>query len=146
MVQAHTCPLCLQTIAPSDRVLFERDRQVHVNCRLRRAQNVRDRATELVKTSEQLRARADLLTRDAEVSIAEARRLVRDGIANGTLPGADGAPPTIVGVTGDGSLCAACGQAIRSRRLMVTITRSASAVQLHAYCFEAWNAETDQQP
>jgi hypothetical protein len=109
--------LCFQAIAASDRVAQDGDRSVHADCLQRRAQAARDRATELVKTSEQLLAHADVLAREADVAVAEARRLVRDGIAAGTLPRAGHAPPPFVGVTGDGSLCAACGQAIRSPKM-----------------------------
>ena len=90
LVQTPTCPLCFQAIAASDRVAQDGDRPVHTHCLQRRAQAARDRATELVKTSEQLHAHADVLAREADVAIAEARRLVREGIAAGTLP-----PPAV---------------------------------------------------
>lgn len=102
LVQTPACPLCFQAITASDRVAQDGDRPVHIHCLQRRAQAARDRATELVKTSEQLRAHADVLAREADVAIAEARRLVREGIAAGTLPRAGDAPPPFVGVTGDG--------------------------------------------
>jgi len=57
-----------------DRVAQDGDRPVHTDCLQRRAQAARDRATELVKTSEQLLAHADVLAREADVAIAEARR------------------------------------------------------------------------
>jgi hypothetical protein len=138
--------LCFQAIAAGDRVAQDSDRPVHTDCLQRRAQAARDRATELVKTSEQLLAHADVLVRKADVAIAEARRLVRDGIAAGTLPRAGDAPPPFVGVTGDGSQCAAGGQAIRSPKMMMTLNHLAGAARLRAVCFEAWHAEIYRQP
>lgn len=146
MVQPLTCRLCSQAIAPSDRVTLDFDRLVHIVCIQRRGQDVRDRARELQKEAGQLRADADVLARQAEVSLDEARRLVRDKIATGTLPGADGKLPWITGVTGDGSLCEACGQAIDSPTMMVILTRSVGAVRMHGQCFEVWTDQTHQQP
>ena len=81
LAATRTCPVCFQPIAASDRVAQDGDRPVLAECLERRAQAARDRATELVKTSEQLLAHADVLAREADVAIAEARPLVRDGIA-----------------------------------------------------------------
>ena len=108
-------------------------------------------ARSLVKQARDLRDRADVLMREAEVSMtqlrdttnqsaAEAlRHLVRAKLHDGSLPRDEIVEP-ITGAPGDGSRCRACEHPITDRQLMMLLPGSAP-LPLHAGCFQLWSEE-----
>jgi hypothetical protein len=118
----------------------------------RRAQEAREAARRLVKQSRQLTDRADVLTREAEVSLAalreatrpsrqeELRHIIRVRLEDGNLP--DAPPPVAVGCPGDGSRCGACDEILTARVLMMIVPSiEGGSISLHGDCFQIWNAE-----
>jgi len=88
-----------------------------------RARETRETARRLVKQAREARDRADVLMREAEVTVSQLRdalresvskalrRLIQAKLRDGSLPHVDiGAP--ILGLPGDGSVCGACEQQI----------------------------------
>ncbi len=155
----HLCPGCHADLTESVRLHL-------VDCALlpegirQRARAAREAARSLVKQSWQLRDRADVLMREVEATIAALREtwrrsasrdpdalrlLIRLKLADGRLP-CRGIPPTIPGVTGDGSICTACDEVLKSDDLMMVVPGAADALDdrpivLHADCFQLWNQE-----
>jgi hypothetical protein len=122
-----------------------------------RAQEIRAATQQLVKHAGQLRDRADVLMREAEVAVAllrdamkqsaveGLRRITRDKLRDGSLPHA-GIPATIPGRPGDDSICGACDHIVRDRELMMLVRRHESPpgmepIPLHTDCFQLWNEE-----
>src|SRR5262245_40517572 len=121
----------------------------------RRAQETRAAAQQLVKQSNQLYDRPDVLLREAEAlrdalkrSAPEAlRRLIQVKLRDGSLPHDKGSA-ILPGRRGDGSRCQACDRVITNRSLMIVIARRTAPLsleegpfQLHADCFDLWNEE-----
>jgi hypothetical protein len=109
-----------------------------------------------VKHAGQLHDRADVLMREAEVTMAllrdtmkqsaveGLRRIIRAKLRDGSLPA--GIPATIPGRPGDDSICGACDHIVRERELMMLVRRHESSpgmepIPLHADCFQLWNEE-----
>jgi len=104
-----------------------------------------------VKQAGQLRERADVLMREAEVAITQLRdtmkestsealrRLVRARLQDGALPRDEISSP-IPERPGDGSTCRACEQSITDRQLM-TLLPTPGPLPLHADCFQLWSEE-----
>jgi hypothetical protein len=122
-----------------------------------RAQEIRAATQQLVKHAGQLRDRADVLMREAEVAVAllrdamkqsaveGLRRIIRGKLRDGSLPHA-GIPATIPGRPGDDSICGACDHIVRNRELMMLVSGQESPpgvepIPLHADCFQLWNEE-----
>ena len=121
----------------------------------RRAQETRAAAQRLVKQSNQLYDRADVLLREAEVlrdalkrSAPEAvRRLIQVKLRDGSLP-YEKVSAILPGRRGDGSRCRACDRVITNRSLMIVVAERAAQLsieetpfQLHGGCFDLWNEE-----
>jgi hypothetical protein len=161
--RTHLCPGCRADLTESIRAHLYSCAMLPEEVR-RRARAVREAARRLVKQSHQLMDRADVLTREAEATIATLRGtwrrsvftdpdalllVVRLRLADGRLPH-EGIPPTISGRPGDGSSCGACDQIVAQRDLMMLVTTDASRssaahdatpIALHADCFQLWNQE-----
>jgi hypothetical protein len=120
-----------------------------------RAQEAREAAQRLVKQSNQLYDRADVLLREAETlrdgprrSAPEARRrLIQIKLRDGSLPH-DNVSAILPGGRGDGSRCRACDRAITNRSRMITVSRWTAPLsvgeplfQLHGGCFDLWSEE-----
>jgi len=105
-----------------------------------------------VKQARELRDRADVLMREAEVTATELReamkqsssealrRLIQAKLRDGSLPH-DNIPATIPGSPGDGSACGVCGQPLANHQLMMLIPSGTTPIPLHTDCFELWNEE-----
>ena len=119
----------------------------------RRAQETRAAAQRLVKQSNQLYDRADVLLREAEVlrgalklSAPDAlRRLIQVKLRDGSLSH-EKVSAILPGRRGDGSRCRACDRVITSRSLMIVVAKRAVSIeetpfQLHGGCFDLWNEE-----
>jgi len=118
----------------------------------RRVREARETARGLVKQARELRDRADVLLREAEVtanalraamkqSTSEAlRRLIQAKLRDGSLPH-DNIPATIPGSPGDGSACGVCDQPLANHQLMMLIPCGTTPIPLHTDCFELWNEE-----
>ena len=120
----------------------------------RRARDTREIAQRLVKQAYELRDRAEVLMREAEVSaaalresarqsVAEAvRRLIRTKLRSQTLPRE--ATPTSLRPD-DGATCGACEQPLPpSGPVVVVATAIGDAralIPLHAECFYVWDDE-----
>jgi hypothetical protein len=103
---------------------------------------------QLVKQSRQPSDRADVLTREAEVALRDAReqlvsarlrRIIQVKLRDGSLPH-DGVPATIPGRPGDDSPCGACDHLVTSRHLMMLVPTQ-PPIPFHADCFDLWNVE-----
>ena len=161
---AHLCPGCHADMTESIRAHLYTCATLPEGVR-KRAQAAREAARALVKQSWQLRDRADVLMRETEATIAALRDtwrqaaskdpdalllLIRLKLADGRLPHA-GIPPTIPGVPGDRSSCAACDEIVGpSDLMMVVVPRDPSRpfgvqddrpVVMHTDCFQLWNHE-----
>jgi len=106
-----------------------------------------------VKQARELRDRADVLMRQAEVVAAELRdalkasvlealrRLIQTKLQDGSLPHVAIREP-VLSLPGDGSMCRGCDQQIATHHLMVMIPSAVTLIPLHAtYCFELWDEE-----
>jgi len=161
--RTHLCPSCREDLTESIRAHLDTCAMLPEEVR-RRARAVREAAERLIKRSNELADRADVLMREAEATIAalrdtrrrpdskdlEALRLaIRLKLADGRLPHRD-IPPTIVGGPGNGSACAACDEIVPPGDLMMRIPFCApqslkasemETITLHADCFQLWNQE-----
>ena len=121
----------------------------------RRAQETREAARRLVKQSNQLYDRADVLLREAEALREELRRsapgalrrLIQVKLRDGSLP-RNNASAILPGRRGDGSTCRACDRAIVHGSRMIDVSRRTAPLsvdeplfQLHGGCFDLWNEE-----
>jgi hypothetical protein len=124
----------------------------------RKARETREISRRLVKQSDQLMSRADLLMREAEVAVTAfrdamkasategLRLLIRARLRDGRLP-RDGVPATIPGRPGDSSTCAACDHVVTPQDMMMVVPRDGfpfsapTHFRLHAGCFQIWNEE-----
>jgi hypothetical protein len=157
----HLCPGCHADLTEGIRGHLHACERLPETVR-EKARASRDIAQRLVKQSIYLRDRADVLMREAEATIAALRDtwrstrandpdalrlLVRLKLADGRLPFA-GIPPTVPGVSGDGSTCDACDQALGPDDLMMVVATPRPSdpgdkrpVVLHPDCFQIWNQE-----
>ena len=104
-----------------------------------------------MKEAHQLLERADLLMREAEVTMTDLRdamkqsasealtRLIQAKLHDERLPRHEIQDP-VPGRPGDGSLCRACEQPISDRQLMMVLP-GPTPLPLHADCFQLWNEE-----
>jgi hypothetical protein len=157
---ADRCPKCGKDLTDRIRAHLYDCAMLPAEVR-RRAQEAREAARKLVKESGQIRDRADVLMREAEVALValrdamkqsafeSLRRIIRVKLREGSLPH-HGIPPTIPGRPGDDSVCGACGHVIASRDLMMVVAKQgppvsapdeAMPIPFHADCFQLWNEE-----
>jgi hypothetical protein len=107
----------------------------------------------IIKQLSELRAREEVLIREAEATLREVRdgmtqsvskalrRTIQQKLREGRLPRGDGLQP-ILGCPGDGSQCAACDQPISKEHLMAVIATVPAGLPLHgADCFPLWDEE-----
>jgi hypothetical protein len=121
----------------------------------RRAQEARAAAQRVVKQSNQVYDRADVLVREAEAlrdelkrSVPEAlRRLIQVKLRDGSLP-CEKVSAILPGRHGDGSRCRACDRVIPNRGWMIVVAKRTAPLsleekpfQLHGGCFDVWNEE-----
>jgi hypothetical protein len=120
----------------------------------RRARETREAAQRLVKQAHELRDRAEVLMREAEVaaaalresarqSVTEAvRRLIRAKLRSRALP-RDATPTSLR--ADDGATCVGCEQPLPPSRagviLTATIGDGRAIIPLHADCFYIWDDE-----
>jgi len=160
--RTHLCPSCRADLTESIHAHLYSCAMLPEEVR-RRARATREAARRLVKESRQIADRADVLIREAEVTVAALRQtwrrsaskdpdalrlLVRLKLADGRLPH-EGIPPAIPGGPGDESVCGVCDQVVTENELMMRVTPTASSrsprreapIVLHADCFQLWNQE-----
>ena len=162
--RTHLCPSCREDLTDSIRThLYSTCAMLPEEVR-RRARAAREAAQRLVKRSNELAHRADVLMREAEAAIAALRDTLRKSaaqdldtlrltvrlrLADGRLPH-EHIPPTISGGPGDGSTCAACDEIVLHGDLMMKVPALArralqasrvETIALHADCFQLWNQE-----
>ena len=148
------CPKCRKDLTDGIRAHLYSCPMLPATVR-RRAQETRAAAQRLVKQSNQLYDRADVLLREAEAlrdalkrSAPEAlRRLIQVKLRDGSLPH-EKVSAILPGRRGDGSRCRACDRAITNRGLMIVVAKRTAPLsiegapfQLHDGCFDLWNEE-----
>ena len=104
----------------------------------RRAWEIRAASQRLAKQSNRLHGRADVLMGEAEVAAASLRdamkqsasealrHVIRARLGDGSLP-YDDIPAAIPGRPGDNSVCGACNHVVKSRSLVMVVTRQPSS-------------------
>lgn len=148
------CPKCRRDLTDRLRDHLYSCAMLPVTVR-RRAQETREAARRLVKQSNQLYDRADVLLREAE-SLRDAlkrsspgalRRLIQVKLRDGSLPH-DNASAILPGRRGNGSRCRACDRPIASRSPMIAVAKRTAPLSieeppflLHGGCFELWDEE-----
>jgi hypothetical protein len=148
------CPKCRMDMTDAIRAHLYSCAMLPATVR-RRAQETREAAQRLVKQSNQLYDRADVLMREAEALREELkrsapdalRRLIRVKLRDGSLPH-DTASAILPGRRGDGSRCRACDQIIPNRSRMIAVSKRTAPLsieeppfQLHSHCFVLWSEE-----
>jgi hypothetical protein len=123
-----------------------------------RAQDARAAAQKFAKHSGQLRDRADVLMREAEIALAALReamtqatsealrRTIRVKLLDGKLPHDDISATILQARLGDGSACGVCDHIVASSDVMMVVVRHSPApheapIPFHTACFELWNDE-----
>jgi hypothetical protein len=119
-----------------------------------RARETRETARRLVKQAHELRDRADVLMREAEVAAAALRESARQSVAEAVrqmiwaklrsraLP-REATPASLS--TDDGAACAGCEQPLAPSQpvvvLAATVGGARAVIPLHAACFYIWDDE-----
>jgi hypothetical protein len=83
--RTNLCPRCRRDLTEAVRAHLFRCAMLPSEVR-RRAQEVREAARHLVKESQQLRDRADVLIREAEAALFERQRALREAMTRSTAP------------------------------------------------------------
>src|SRR5262245_38952802 len=148
------CPKCRRDLTDGIRAHLYSCGMLPATVRCR-AQATREAAKQLVKHSNQLYDRAEVLQREAEVlreelkrsSPGALRRLIQVKLRDGSLA-RDKVSAILPGRRGDGSRCRACDRAITNQSLMVAVSKRTAPLSLeeppfhlHGGCYDLWNEE-----